>query len=260
MSPLSREHLVVGLAPETLDAVRLGFWRRGRLGERTVAFVPPALGMPWTSGVEALELLLDDPAWRVRSLSVALSSHYVRYAVLPRGSNLAMGEQHDLARVVFRKLFGELASTWEFRVSPGEGDMAMASAVPGALLDALRTACEGRCTLRSVQPGLMSIFNRVRHDLGQENGTLALVERGRITLATLADGGWRTVGSRAWEPAALPALLAEAGELAGEPAGGRLWLCDLSGRAVAPETPEWRVEHLLPGAAGESTRRSWGLA
>lgn len=259
MSPLSRERVVVGLAPERLDAVRLGFWRRRRLAERSVALTPPATGAPWMAGLEALELLLDEPAWQARTLSVALSSHYVRYAVLPRGKQLATGEQDDLARVIFRKLFGELASAWEFRVSPGDGDLALASAVPTALLDALRTACEGRAVLGSVQPGLMSLFNRVRPAIDGHDGTLALVEPGRITLATVGEGGWQAVSSRAWEPAALPDLLAEAGTLANAPAGGRLWLCDLSGRAVAPQTPDWRVERLLSDAAGQASLLAWGL-
>lgn len=260
MSPLSRERLVVGLAPERLDAVRLGFWRRRRLAERTVALAPSAApsaaGAPWQGGVEALELLLDEPAWQARTLSVALSSHYVRYAVLPRGKQLAPGEQDDLARVIFRKLFGELASAWEFRVSPGDGDLALASAVPTALLAALRTACEGRVALGSVQPGLMSVYNRVRPAIGGRAGTLALVEPGRITLATLGDSGWQAVNSRAWEPTALPGLLDEAEALADGPAGGRLWLCDLSGRAVAPAPPAWQVERLLSGPA----LLGWGLS
>lgn len=256
MSPLSRERLVVGLAPERLDAVRLGFWRRRQLAERTVALAPSTSGAPWQAGVEALELLLDEPAWQARTLSVALSSHYVRYAVLPRGRQLAPREQDDLARVIFRKLFGELASAWEFRVSPGEGDLALASAVPTALLNALRTACEGRVALGSVQPGLMSIFNRVRPAIGGHGGTLAMVESGRITLATLGERGWQAVSSRAWEPAALPDLLAEAEVLADGPAGGRLWLCDLSGQVVAPEPPAWHVERLLSGTA----LLGWGLS
>lgn len=255
MSPLSRERLVVGLAPERLDAVRLGFWRRRRLAERSVPLAPSTAGAPWMAGLEALELLLDEPDWQARTLTVALSSHYVRYALLPRGKQLVAGEQDDLARVIFRKLFGELASAWEFRVSPGDGDLALASAVPTALLAALRTACEGRVTLGSVQPGLMSVFNRIRPAIGSQAGTLALVESSRITLATFGDGGWQAVSTRAWEPDALPGLLAESEALAAGPAGGRLWLCDLSGQAVAPEPPAWRVERLLSGPA----LHAWGL-
>ncbi|HEX6735809.1 MAG TPA: hypothetical protein VF096_13440 [Azonexus sp.] len=259
MSPLSRERLLVGLAPERLGAVRLGFWRRRQhLGEQALALAPPAAGAPWASGIETLELLLDDPAWRSRTLSVALSSHYVRYAVLPRGRHLALPEQTELAQVVFRKLFGELASDWECRISPGDGETTVASAVPTALLDALRAACQGRVTLHSVQPGLMSIFNRVRAGIGRHDGTLAVVEAGRITLAALAAGAWQTVTSRAWEPEALPALLAELGELSARPAGGRLWLCDLSGRAAAPAAPAWQVERLFAGQ--RAGLLSWGLA
>ena len=71
-------------------------------------------------------------------------------------------------------------------------------------------------------------------------------------------GQWQSITSRAWEGAALADLLAEADHLSGREAGGRLWLCDLTGKAVPPTAPSWRLERLSNGAAGAASLAGWG--
>ena len=257
MSLLSRERLVVSLSPERLNAVRLGGnWRPRRLEQQAAVLQPST--PPWTAGLEALEMLLDDPAWGQRDLTLILSSHYVRYAVLPKGERLAGAEQADLARLIFRKIYGELAHDWELRVSPSVRQATVASGVPQAMLTALAAACDGRANLQSIQPGLMTVFNRVRPAIDRHSGTLALVESGRITLAGIAAGQWQSISSRAWEAAALPELLAETLQLSGQAAGDRLWLCDLTGQAVPPATADWRLERVGNGAVAAASLAGWG--
>lgn len=257
MSLLSPERLVVSLAPDQLHAVRLaGGWHPRQLDQQAFSLAPctPA----WIAGQEALELLLDDPAWGGRDLTLILSSHYVHYAVLPQGEHLALAEQTDLARLIFRNLYGEMARDWALRVSPTGRRPTLACAMPQSLLSALHAASEGRARLQSLQPGLMTLFNRVRQDIDSQSGTLALVESNRITLATIDAGRWQAITSRAWEGTALPELLAENEQLSGQPAGGRLWLCDLTGQAVAPTSPAWRLERLGSGATGAASLAGWG--
>ena len=260
MSLLSPERLLVSLSPERMSAVRLvGRWRPRRLDERSVS-LPGTGAPPWTPGLEALELLLDEPAWGGRELSVILASHFVHYALLPGGKQLAAVEQADLGRLIFRNIFGELARDWVLRISPAGKMPTLASGVPKSLLSDLQAACEGRAVLNSIQPGLMTVFNRVRVQIDQHSGLLALVEAGRITLARIETGQWQSIVSRAWEADALPALLAEIQSLsgsAGQP-GGRLWLCDLTGKAVVPSDPGWQLERLVSGAAGAASLAAWG--
>lgn len=262
MSLLSREQLVVSLSPERMSAIRLGGrWRLRQLDEHSTP-LPGSGTPPWTPGLEALEILLDDPAWRGRELSIILSSHYVHYALLPAGKHLAAVEQNDLGRLIFRNVFGELARDWVLRISPPGKAATLASGVPKALLSDLHAACEGRAVLKSIQPGLMTVFNRVRPMIDKHSGLLALVEAGRITLAGIETGQWQSITSRAWEAAALPALLAEIHALSGgdSEAGGRLWLCDLTGKAVAPSAPPWQLERMLSGTAGGASLAAWGSA
>lgn len=258
MSLLSREHLIVSLSPQRINAIRLGGrWRRQLLDQHAVDL--PAGNPPWANGLEALELLLDKLAWNTRQLTVILSSHHVRYAVLPKGEHLGLREQDDLARLIFRNLFGELAHDWALRVSPAGRRATLASAVPEALLSSLHAACKGRALLQSIQPGLMTVFNRVRAEIDGQSGVFALVEKGRVTLAGIAQGEWQAIASRAGEGSALPRFLAEAHDLSGLEAGGRLWLCDLTGQAVEPASPPWRLERLTRGAASAVDLAGWGM-
>lgn len=272
MSLLSREHLVIGFAPEQLSALHL----TGPKQRVAQHFTPlqQADNIPWSSGIDALEILLDDPAWGGRNITLVLSNHYVRYAVIPQGQALAARELNDLARLVFRNTFGDLAHDWELRVSPGKTLRTLASAVPQALLSALHIACEGRGTLRSIQPGLMGVFNRIRPTIANDAGTLALVEPGRITLARIDNGQWVSVDSRAGTASALPERLDETSILSGPEfghesghnaagmAGGRLWLADLTGKARPPSSPPWHLERVMTAGNGIHDAPSladWGI-
>ena len=262
MSLLSPEHLVIGLAPERLSAVRLEGRLRSRIGERYDLALSASDGESWDAPLAALEILLEQPDWSARDLVVILSSHYVHYAVLPASEDLATSEQNDLAHLVFRNLFGELSHDWELRVSYAGDAPTLASAVPQSLLKALYDICEGRGRLRSIQPAWMSVFNGVRQQLDAANGIMALVESGRISLASIEDGQWRSIVSRAGHASTLPQLLADESDLYGRRPGEMLWLCDLTGEAYLPAGSSWRLQQLSPpGAAikGRASLVDWGL-
>jgi hypothetical protein len=259
---LSRDRLVIGLAPDRLTALRLGGRLRPRVHERHVATLQAANGAQWDTLMAALESLLDQPAWAARDLTVVLSSHYVHYAAIPGGKGLAAVELNELARLVFRKIYGELSSDWEVRVSPAGGHSTLASAVPHAFLKALRDICDGRGRLRSLQPALMAVFNRARGLIEQKTATLALVETGRISLASIDDGQWQSVVSRAARSSALSTLLNDQCELNGRPPGGALWLCDLTREVQLPVDSPWRVQRLRPHPAAANSGQNladWGV-
>lgn len=260
MSLLSRERLVVSLAPDQLTVLRLGMGRSRSPRKQHAEALPGNGSQPWSNGLEALEILLDDPAWGGPEITIILSNHFVHYAVLPKINHLTAAAGNDLARLIFGKLFGELAHDWELRVSPGGPQPTLACGVPHALLTDLRAACEGRGTLRSIQPALMAVFNRARSVIARQSGTLALLESQRLTLARIENGQWQSISSRAGSAAALPELLREAAALAGGASGGRLWLCDPAGEARLPPGGAWQVEHLPGGHAYVGSLAAWGMS
>lgn len=262
MSLLSRDHVVVGLAPAELSALRLGGRLRPRVHERHATTLQAANGAQWDTLMAALETLLDQPAWAARNLTCILSSHYVHYAVIPGGKGLSEAELNELARLVFRNIFGDLSKEWEVRVSPSGDPSTLASATPHAFLKALREICYGRGRLRSIQPALMAVFNRARRTIEKNTGILALVEAGRITLVSIENGQWQSVVSRAARSSALNQLLIEQSERDGRRPGGTLWLCDLTREVQLPADSPWRVQRLRPNpvaANGVQRLADWGV-
>jgi len=265
VSLLWHERIVVGLSPERLSALWLGGLLRPRLQDRHAVLLQGQNAAQWDKGIDALETLLAEPAWRGRDIEVILSGHYVRHALLPpAGRALTAAARQALAEAVFRDTFGDLARDWELRVSPAAGDArALACGVPRSLLAALRKVCGDRGRLYSIQPSLMPVFNRVRDEIGKSVGCLALVEPGRITLAYVENGQWKYVDSRAGDGNILPELLLEEGELNARQPGGILWLCDLTAAARVPAGSFWSHRRIepprLPGFDEISSLAVWGL-
>ena len=140
-------------------------------------------------GLEALRRKVAAAQGRV-DVTVVLSNHFVRYAVLPQQHGISPEEELALARFQFAKIHGERAKAWEVRVCEG-----LACAIDAALLEGLRSCFPktGKARLASVQPHLMAAYNRARRRIPREGAWLVLAERGRTCLARLAASGWAWV-------------------------------------------------------------------
>jgi hypothetical protein len=262
VSLLSRDQLIIGLSPNKLTALRLGGRLRQRVHERHAAELQSTHGAQWDPLMTALENLLDQPVWVGRDLTFVLSNHYVRYAVIPGGKGLSIPEQNELARLVFRNIYGDLSSDWEIRISPSSEQSTLASAVPRSFLKTLHDICDGRGRLRSIQPLLMAVFNRARGLIKQKTVMLVVVESGRISLAGITDDRWQSFSSRAAGSDALITLLADECELQGRAPSGALWLCDLTREVQLPVDAPWHVQRLWPhpdAANSSQNLADWGV-
>lgn len=135
------------------------------------------------------ELARKVAAMRRRAgVTVVLSNHYVRYAIVPGGGAASAEEEVALARFHFTKIHGERAKPWEVRVSDG-----LACAIDAALLQEIRALFKGKARLVSVQPHLMHAYNGARRRIPREGAWLVLAEKGRTCLARLAAHGWAWV-------------------------------------------------------------------
>lgn len=194
MSPLWRDRVLVWLAPTEVSWVRLagGFNRRVRA--KRVISVDAAYGTEsWQGAVAALRE--EAPAWRNESLAVTvvLSNHFLRYAVIPASDGVSgMEEARALARFHFSKIHGDRARGWDVRLGDIRASRPqLASAADEALVPALHACFEdGRPRLASVRPYLMSAFNRWRHEIPAGGAWLLLLERERACLALIAKGNW----------------------------------------------------------------------
>jgi hypothetical protein len=182
VSRLFPERLLVRLSPAE---VQVGAARQA---------CDPAFGAePWHGAVEALK----NVAWPRSRVTVVLSNHFVRYALVPWSDAIASAaEEQAYLRHHFSKIHGERAKAWQLRAGEApKGAPRLASAVDSALVDAIRASFPkgGKAKLVSVQPALMYIFNRSRAAVPKPGAWLVVAEPERSCVALHAKGAFRAV-------------------------------------------------------------------
>lgn len=239
MSRLFPDRLVIGLSPGEVSAARWRGFLRQQVVNRSRVACDPAFGAePWQGAVAALDVL---PVQGPCKVTVVLSNHFVRYAVVPWSDALGTpAEEEAYVRHHFVKIHGERAKTWLLRSSESAaGAPRLASAVDAGLIEALgkRFPKGGKARLASVQPQLMSKFNEWRGLVPAQGAWLVLAEPDRACVALHAGGRWRAVqnGKEPWlelleraryrvhdaDPGALPELVLLGGAPQPAAPGGR---------------------------------------
>jgi hypothetical protein len=150
----------------------------------------------WRSAVDFLPRVLA--SYKGRKASLILADQFVHYALLPWSDTLKTHAQWlALARHRFVSIHGPIAEEWEVKFAEtAPSGPRLACAAERGLIDSLSDAFNGSGVhLVSVQPFLVTAYNRVRQDTG---GTCWLVveEPGRLTLAFLQQGLWIAIRSR----------------------------------------------------------------
>jgi hypothetical protein len=229
VSLLFRDRLLIRLSP-TLLSVR----------EKTLPCDPAFGAEPWQGAVAALQGLPIDGRCDV---TVELSSHFVRYALVPWSDALSTAaEEEAYVRHHFARIHGERAKSWAVRASEARrGAARLASAVDQGLIEAIRGCFppRGKARLVSVQPALMAVFNRSRGAIPETGAWLALAEPDRACVALHMRGQWRAVHSAkaAWLP------LLERTRLTLDGDSPNVVLLHTAG-TPAGEAPGWTVEPL----------------
>jgi hypothetical protein len=196
----TRHRIRVGLAPERIVLASYGGGRRPTLARAEAIFVEPrAEAARWQAAVDALPSALAQLDGGGCPVTVILSSQLVRYAVLPW--NAALKSEDDwlaYARHRLQSVHGAAAGEWDFRIcATAPHGPRLVSATDRALLEALDAAvATAGGTLESVQPYLMAAFNQAAPLPGDSSFWLVIEEPGRLTLALVQDGTWRSVRSR----------------------------------------------------------------
>jgi hypothetical protein len=143
-----------------------------------------------------------------------------------------------------------VAHDWSVVMTPAT---AGAGRLCAAVDQALLVAASGALTasplrLASVQPALMALFNEWRRRIGEE-GWLVIVEQGRLLVAWISGGEWRSVRARPLngESLSLAQLLEQERLLLSAGDGQKVFLATLGEAGV--RTDGLRVERLAPGPA-----------
>ena len=180
-SSLFPESLTVGFAPAEL-VVR---------GEK-LRCDPDYGAEAWHGALERLKGL-DLGNARV---TIELSSHLVRYALVPWSDALATpAEEEVYVRHHFARIHGEKAKAWAVRATEAPpGAPRLASAVDASLIASLKDAFRGKkATLVSIQPALMRRFNAARKSVPKDGAWLVIAEPERACIALHGGSHWRAV-------------------------------------------------------------------
>ena len=162
--------LILALAPDSLALLRVSGGVRPRVSEkRTVACDPAAGSQPWHGAVAGLQRLTEGTTDANAQVTVVLSNHFARFILVPWSEGLGNPEEETaFVRYCFAKVHGERSKEWDLRLSPTPtGATRIASAIDSSLVQAVRAAfpASARARLVSVQPYLMSAYNRWRQDI-----------------------------------------------------------------------------------------------
>jgi len=252
LSFLSRGRLRAELRPGSVTLARRQPFVGGRLQplqsvevDQDEAGEPSAL---WRAGVDALGGMLSRSRQSGARVEVVISSHFVRYVLVPWSENLVRdADRLAFARLAFREVYGALVDGWEVCLDDQPaGQPAFASAIDRELLAAIQNAVvHAGASLEAVVPALADCINRHRRVLKKRDFCLASVEAGRLTFVFRGSAGWRAVRGRRADgplPELLPTLLKQEASASGVPEGGTLYLCAPHVREHANMlVPGWKV-------------------
>lgn len=177
--------LRIGLAPERVYVS----------GAKSLDLSPAAEG-GWQAAVAALPEVLKGKSGVA---SVVLADQFVRYALLPHNETLKTDEQWAaLARHRFSALHGPRVDEWEVKLAAtAPRGPRLACAVDKALLLNLSQILhKSGMKLGSVQPFLVTAFNRIRRRVGNGSCWIVVEELGRLTLALIERGAWVATRAR----------------------------------------------------------------
>ena len=159
-------------------------------------------GKPWVVAVEALQRLIGEKGWGKRPLDVALSSEFVRFALIPGvRRQLSPVELQGLTAGLFSKVFGESAGEWHLRYCACDRTTLLAAAVEKDLVEALEdVASDVGCTLRSVNPVWTGFINAEHRRLARRSAWLVMAEPRAAVVGLIEGGHWKSLRTRVREP------------------------------------------------------------
>ena len=223
MLPLWSDRINFVLSPDKVSMVRFARGAQPReILRKSMDCANLAPGQAiWQPALQAMQTLLSAAGGGKADVNVTLSSHFVRYVLVPPQVDLKDdAEEEAFVRFCFSEVYGAEATNWTLRWAGALAvDQQIASALDTKLLSALQESLHNsQFKLCSVQPYLMAAFNLVRQQMHADEQWFVLVEPGSACLASFAHDACTTLRSMRLDAdwlEALPRLLAREFLIAG---------------------------------------------
>ncbi|MEP7371018.1 MAG: hypothetical protein ABI659_02210 [Nitrosospira sp.] len=195
MSPLWRDQMRVFFAPGRVELVRSYRGIKPVQAARLAAACERDPDSPaWEQPLRQLDQMIADAAGV--DMTITISNDFVRYAVVsPQAQIVTPAELYAYAAFHMREVYGEKAGAWTLAMSswdPCNGGVC--AAIESTLLQRLNElAAHRKVRLKSMVPYLPEAFDQWRKRFDGERIWFALIETGRLCLASLSNGAWRGI-------------------------------------------------------------------
>ena len=198
MLPLWCDRLQIVLTPEHVTVARISAGLKPHMVfNKTMACAAPNQDeAPWQPAIRVMRQLLRQAGTKKAKAEIILSNHFVRYQLVKAQPDLgSLEEEQGFVKFTFTEVFGNEAAHWSMRWGSGlDLNAQVASAIDQPLLDNIANIfAEASIKLVSLQPYLMAAFNHVRKLFDAKPVWFVLVEEGRVCIALLKDGDWKTL-------------------------------------------------------------------
>ena len=195
MSLLWRDQMQVFFAPGRVELVRSYRGIKPKQAARLTAVCEPDPDSPaWEQPLRQLDQMIADAAGV--DITIMISNDFMRYAVVSPQTQIATpAELYAYAAFHMREVYGERAAAWTLSMSawdPCGGGVC--AAIESTLLQRLTELTVRRnVRLKSIVPYLSGAFDQWRKRFDGERIWFALVETGRLCLASLSNGAWQGI-------------------------------------------------------------------
>jgi hypothetical protein len=203
VSRLFPDRIGISLSPESVAWVVMRRGLPNRLHANGMTKIAAQDGRAWQQAVQTLQselLLLPVTKGKV---TVVLSNAFVRYLLVSGGEVISGDEDRmALAKHDFMKVYGDVAQSWEIRISAADaGGKFLASAVDAGFIEQLRQIFSSTgFTLDSIQPYFALAFDTWCTKLdGKASHGILLSEATGYCYAGIGSDAWEFLRTGRWE-------------------------------------------------------------
>lgn len=192
VSLLWRNELRVVLCPDQVILLGLGRGMRRKVILQTILPCAALPGAPvWQPALTVFEHWLQSNTIGRSDVTVLLSNHFVRYALMPFSEDVtSRAEVQALGQALLEGIYGELARQWRVQIGEGGyGEPRLVAAVDTLLLDRVVAMLRpGMLKLQAVAPHLVAAYNCFHDRIKESDGLFAVVETGQMMVIAFNSG------------------------------------------------------------------------
>lgn len=193
MLPLWRNQLRVVLCADKVIVLFMGKGMRTQIKHQAILPCACLVGMPaWHSALATLARWLEDNSINKAAVTVTLSDHFVRYALLPFSEEVKTStEEQVLAQILLEEIYGESAKKWQVQIGEAGrfSEARLVAAMDEQLLDEIKKACVIETLhLKIVAPYFVLAFNQFCRRMQDADCLFAVIEAGQMMAASFRNG------------------------------------------------------------------------